>query len=307
MVAQVTDPVAENQPCRPTSHRTMGAAVARIRRERMRQIWLLGPALLMLILFFLAPTLDVVRSSILDPHWTLTHYERFFTRPVYLEVLLRTVRVSILIAVVCTVIGYPVAHFISQQPRRLQFLLMFLIFVPLWMSILIRSYAWIVMLGREGIVNSMLIASGVVDAPLKMLYTSGAVYVAMVQILLPIQIVTCYGAMTQIDGSLVRAARILGARPWQAFVRVFLPLSLDGTATGALLVFILSMGFFITPALLGGQGDMILGNLIEQQVAQLNWGFASTLGVVLLIATLGSIALVRSARRVALHLRRSRT
>src|ERR1035437_10343852 len=164
VVAQVTDSVAANQPCRRTSHRTMGAAVARIRRQRIRQIWLLGPALLMLVVFFLAPTLDVVRSSVLDPHLTFAHYERFFTRPVYLDVLLRTVRVSVLIAVVCTVIGYPVAHFISQQPRRLQFSLMFLIFVPLWMNILIRSYAWIVMLGREGIMNSVLIASGLVDA-----------------------------------------------------------------------------------------------------------------------------------------------
>jgi len=150
----------------------------------------------------------------------------------------------------------------------------------------------------------LLISLQLVDKPMKLLYTSGAVYLAMVQILLPVQIVTCYGAMTQIDGDLVKAARILGAKPRQAFLRVFLPLSLDGTITAALIVFILSMGFFITPALLGGQHNLILGNLIEQQVGRLNWGFASTLGVVLLVATLGSVLMARVARRIVLHLSR---
>ncbi len=269
--------------------------------SRLRRAWPLGPALLLLLLFFLAPTLYVVRASVFDPGLTLEHYIRFFERPIYLDVLFRTLRVSLVVAIFCTLIGYPVAHFISQRPRKLQFVLLFLIFIPLWMSVLIRSYAWIAMLGREGIVNTLLMALQLVDQPMKLLYTSGAVYLAMVQILLPVQIVTCYGAMTQIDGDLVKAARILGASPRQAFLRVFLPLSLDGTVTAALIVFILSMGFFITPALLGGQNNLILGNLIEQQVSRLNWGFASTLGVVLLVATLASVLIARVARRIIMH------
>lgn len=272
----------------------------------IRQTWLLWPALLLLILFFVLPTLDVARTSVFDPDLTLRHLERFLTRSVYVDVLLRTLWVALVVAVACSAVGYPAAYFISRQPRQRQFMLMFLIFITMWMSVLIRSYAWIVVLGREGLINTLMMALDLIDSPQKLLYTSMAVYVAMVQILLPIQIVTCYGAMTEIDHSLVKAARGLGARPWQAFMRVYLPLSLPGTITAALIVFMLAMGFFITPALLGGRRDLLLGNLIEQQVGQLQWGFAAAMALVLLVATLGSIALANGLRGLLSRALRSR-
>lgn len=261
--------------------------------NRIFKTWLLWPTLAMMLAFFLVPSLDIIRTSIFDPTFTSEHFVRFFTRSVYSTVFWKTIRISALVAIICAVVGYPVAYFISQRSRQNQFLLMFFIFVPLWMSVLIRSYTWMVVLGREGIINTALINMGLIEQPLKLLFTTGAVYVAMVQILLPIQIISCFSAMTEIDMDLIRAARVMGARPIQAFRRVFLPLSLDGTVTGALIVFMLSMGFFITPALVGGRKDMMLANLIDFHVERLNWGFASTIALVLLVGTICSILIVR--------------
>ena len=210
-----------------------------------------------------------------------------------MTVLWRTIKVSFIVSVLCAVIAYPVSYYIVQRPRKQQLYLLFLVFIPLWMSVLIRSYAWMVVLGREGVINTAFIGLGLLDAPTKMLFTTSAVYIAMVQILLPIQIVTCYSAMCEIDLDLVRAARVLGAKPWQAIRRVFLPLSLDGTITGAIIVFMLSMGFFITPALVGSRKDVMLANLIEFQVEQLNWGFASALAIVMLVATISCVIVIK--------------
>lgn len=262
---------------------------------------LLVPALLLLVAFFLLPSLDVVQASLFDPDFTTRHFLRIAERGVYLKVFWRTLEVSAVVALLAAAIGYPIAYYINLQPRRLQFLLIFLIFIPLWMSILIRSYAWMVLLGRDGIVNTALLGLGLVDKPARLLFTTGAVYVAMLQILLPVQIVTCYSAMTEIDMDLVRSARVLGARPAQAFKRVFLPLSLDGTITGAVIVFMLSMGFFITPALVGGRGDMMLANLIQYQVEQLNWGFAAALGLLLLAGTVVAVAIIRQLGRLVVR------
>ncbi len=262
---------------------------------------LLLPALALLLFFFLLPSLDVIQASLLDPDFTTEHFQRIAERSVYLRVFWRTLEVSVVVALLAAVVGYPIAYFITLQPRRLQFLLIFLIFVPLWMSVLIRSYAWMVLLGRDGIVNAALMGLGLIDKPARLLFTTGAVYVAMLQILLPVQIVTCYAAMNEIDRDLVKTARVLGATPIEAFRRVFLPLSLDGTITGLLIVFMLSMGFFITPALVGGRGDIMLANLIEYQVEQLHWGFAAALGLLLLVGTVVAVALIRRLSRLILR------
>lgn len=269
-------------------------------KDVVQRTWLLWPALLLLLAFFLIPSVDIVRSSVMDPEFTTEHFERMVDRKVYMAVFWKTLQLSLLIAVLAAFLGFPAAYFISQQSRKIQFLLIFLIFVPMWMSILIRSYAWMVMLGRDGVVNTALLGMGLIETPARMLYTSGAVWVGMLQILLPIQIVTCYSAMTEIDMTVVRAARILGASPAQAMRRVFLPLSFDGTLTGAIIVFMLSMGFFITPALLGGPGDRLLANLIEFQVERLNWGFASALGLLLLVGTLLTVVVIRQLGRLLL-------
>lgn len=264
--------------------------------------WLLLPGVSLLVVLFLYPTFDIIRLSLFDPSLTGRHFEKFFSVPVYLGVFLRTVGLSLAVAASCFVLGYPVAYFFVGLPAKVRPYLLFLVLIPFWMSILIRTYAWMVMLGRQGLINSMLVKSGLVDEPLKLLFTTEAVYVAMVQILLPIVILTCYGVMVEIDRGLVKAARVLGASPLRAFTKVFFPLSLGGAATGSIIVFILSMGFFVTPALLGGRKDMMMANLIDFQVHQtLNWGFASAVALVLLAATLAAVLLFRAVTRTAPH------
>lgn len=254
---------------------------------------ILLPALLLALVMFAVPVAFVMTESLFTPEFSLAHFERFFGRPVYLTVYRNTLFVSAVVAGLCLLIGYPMAYFIVNQPAGRRPLLLFLVLVPLWMSILVRTYAWMVVLGREGIVNEMLRYLGLVDEPLKLLFTTGSVYIAMVQILLPIMIVTCFSAMTEIDTGLVRAARVCGATPFAAFRKVFLPLSLEGALTGWSVIFILSMGFFIVPELLGGRRDVLLGNMIVNQVSQANWGFAGALAIVLLVSTILLLGLVR--------------
>ena len=255
--------------------------------------WTVLPALALAIIMFAVPVALVFREALFDPAFTLTHFERFFGRPVFQSVFRNTLMVAAIVATTCLLIGYPMALFIVTRPPRWRPLLLFLVLVPLWMSILVRTYAWMVVLGREGIVNQGLLALGMIEGPLQMLYTSGAVYLSMVQILLPIMVVTCFSAMTEIDMGLVRAARVMGAGPVRAFRHVFLPLSLEGALTGWAVIFILSLGFFIVPALVGGRRDVLIGNMIVNQVAQTNWGFAAAMAIVLLAATLLLLAGMR--------------
>ena len=260
--------------------------------------WLLAPAVLLLVGLFVYPTLEIAKLSLFDPGFTTQHFARFFGTPVYLRVFLHTGQISLVVALGCFVLGYPAAYFIVRMPPRWRPYVLFLILVPLWMSILIRNYAWMVVLGRTGLINSLLLRLGLTAEPLKMLFTTEAVYLAMIQILLPIMILTCYGVMVEIDQGLLRAARGLGATPARAFLAVFVPLSLSGVATGGIIVFMLSMGFFITPALLGGRRDMMMANLISYQVSTtLNWGFAAAIALVLLVSTVAAVLLFRAVVR----------
>jgi putative spermidine/putrescine transport system permease protein len=260
---------------------------------------LLVPAILLLGGLFAYPLVKVLTTSILDPGFTLAHYQRVFDRPVYLIVLYRTVQVSLVVTSLCFLLGYPAAYYLAHCAPRTRVYLFLLILLPMWTSLLIRSYSWIVVLGKNGVINLLLIQMGVIAEPVQMLYTTGTVYLAMVQILLPVMILTCYSVMIKIDGGLVRAARILGASPWRAFSHVYFPLSLGGVATGAIIVFILAMGFFVTPALVGGRHDLMLGNLIETQINQtVNLGFASALGLLLLATTIAIVMLFRALIRM---------
>jgi putative spermidine/putrescine transport system permease protein len=259
------------------------------------------PGIALIAAMIVIPVTIVFQQGLFDPNFSTEHFMRFATRGAYLKVFWNTLQVSAIVSIACLLIGYPVAYFIVRQAPEHRPFLMFLVLVPMWMSILARTYAWMVVLGQEGIINNVLLSSGLIDQPIKLLFTSGAVYVGMVQIMLPILIVTCFSSMTEIDQSLLRAARTLGATPSKAFREVFLPLSLEGAITGGLIVFILSMGFFIIPALIGGRTDAMLANLIAGQVSQTNWGFAAALSIVLLIATLAVIALVRMATTRLIH------
>jgi len=248
---------------------------------------LILPALLLTILIIILPIFELLKSSFFDPDFTLRHLEKFFSRTLYIEVLFNTVKISLFSTLFCFILGYPAAYFIAHSNKRFRGYFLFLILLPFWVSILIRSYSWMTVLGIEGVINTTLIYLGLIDQPIRMLYTTETVYLAMVQIMLPIMILTCYGSMLRVEDAYVKAARVLGAGPIQAFYKVYFPLSFPGAASGSIIIFILSMGFFITPALVGGKKDIMIGNLINFQINQLlNWGFASFIGLVLLIVTL---------------------
>jgi len=260
-------------------------------RETRRNLLLLLPALLLLALLFAYPLLGIVNRSVYKAGYTLDFYRQIFRVPVYLQVLGATFKVSALVTIVCLALGYPLAYMLATRRPRTAQLLMIIVVLPFFTSIIVRTYAWMVLLGRNGIVNQYLIALGLTDKPLALLYNQAGVVIGMSYVLLPYMVLTVYSVMRGIDPGLVRAAHSLGASRFQAFRRVFLPLSLPGIAGGTLLVFILSLGFFITPALMGGPGDMMIAMLIEREVEiTLNWSFASALAVVLLALTLVGFA-----------------
>jgi ABC-type spermidine/putrescine transport system permease subunit I len=270
------------------------------RREQLRYILLLAPAVVFLIAFYGYPVAAMLFRSVSDPVLGFDNFAPLVQARSSLDVLgasipmnayIRVFGITLQVAVVVTIftllLGYPVAYALSSiSPSRAN-LLMILVLIPFWTSILVRSYAWMVLLGQEGIINEALQASGLRSEPLQLLNTRLAVYFGMIHILLPFMILPLYAVMRGIDRNLLRAAGNLGAPPSAVFRRIFLPLSLPGVAAGCLLVFILSLGFYITPALLGGQRDVMISMLIQQQVAQIKWGFAATLALVLLVLALG--------------------
>lgn len=266
-------------------------------KNRPTTLLLLLPAALLVGLLFVLPILGVLSLSVYgDSGFTLGPIRELVGSRVSLVVLERTFWQALTVSAICVVLGYPAAFFMSGLSTKLRAYLVYLILLPFWISILVRTYTWIIILGREGIINRTLAAFGF--SPVQILYTDLAVRIAMVQILLPIVVLTCLASMLDIDKGLVKTARSLGATPTQAFVKVFLPLSLSGAATGGIICFILCLGFYVTPALLGGRRSILISNLIDIQVHQsLNWGFAAALATALLVITLTCLGLFRLLTR----------
>jgi putative spermidine/putrescine transport system permease protein len=256
-------------------------------RESRRHLWLLLPALLVLGAFFVYPLFGILLRSIYKNGYTLESYRQVVRTSVYLTVIGLTFRTAALVTFFALLLGYPLAYVLATVRPRLARVLAVIVVLPFLTSIIVRTYAWMVLLGSNGVVNQYLTALGLTAAPLKLLYNPAGVIVGMTYVLLPFMVLTLASVMRGIDPALVRAAHSLGASRWQAFRRVFLPLSAPGIAGGTLLVFILSLGFFITPALMGGPSDVMIAMLIEREVEfTLNWSFASTLAVILLALTL---------------------
>ena len=210
---------------------------------------------------------------------------------IYRAVFLRTFLISLSVTVLCLVIGFPVAYLLATQPPRIANLLMILVLLPFWTSLLVRTTAWVVLLQTNGVVNEILTGLGLVGAPLQLVYNRVGVLVAMTHVLLPYMILPLYSVMRSIPPAHLRAAYSLGARPVGAFLRVYLPQTLPGIGAGALLVFILALGYYITPALVGGPADQMMSWFIAfYTTSTVNWGMASALGLLLLAATLALYA-----------------
>ena len=265
--------------------------VAAERREMRRHLLLLLPALFTLAVFFVYPLFGILMRSVYKNGYTLESYRRVFQTSVYLAVIGLTFRTAAVVTLSTLLLGYPLAYVLATVRPRLARVVVVIVVLPFLTSIIVRTYAWMVLLGRNGVVNHYLLALGLTDGPLRLLYNQAGVVVGMTYVLLPFMVLTLASVMRGIDPAFVRAAHSLGASRWQAFRRVFLPLSLPGIAGGTLLVFILSLGFFITPALIGGPSDVMIAMLIEREVEfTLNWSFASTLAVILLVLTLVGFA-----------------
>jgi putative spermidine/putrescine transport system permease protein len=210
---------------------------------------------------------------------------------VFRSVLGRTLWIAGIVTLACLALGYPVALFIARQPPQRAALFLFLVLLPFWTSLLVRTVAWVVLLQREGILNNLLMSLGIVHEPLRMIFNRFAVYVAMVHVLLPFMVLPLYAVMKGISPSYERAAASLGAAPFTAFRRVYVPQTLPGIAAGCLMVFIQALGYYITPALVGGADDQMISYFIAFYASRtVNWGMAAALSIMLLAATLALYA-----------------
>ena len=273
----------------------------RVRRRAVGSAIVLSvPAVLLLLALFAVPLLRLLALSV--EGGSLVAYQRALTNELYLRVIFETFKIAAVVTLLTLALGYPVAYVMATSGRAWQLVGIAFVLLPFWTSILVRTYAWMVMLGRNGVVNRTLIGWGVIDSPLPLLNNLAGVLIGMVHVLLPYMILPVFNAVKKVDPNLVLAAEGLGAPRWRAFLRVTLPLTMNGVAAGVTLVFTLSLGFFITPALLGGGRVVMIANLIEEQVRELlNWTFAGALSAILLALTLAAfwgisrIARARSA------------
>ena len=205
---------------------------------------------------------------------------------IYVPLLLRTLMVSLAVTLLCLLLGYPIAHLIANAPPRRARWLILLVLVPFWTSLLVRTTAWIVLLQTHGVLNSLLVGLGIVadDGRIAMIYNMTGTLVAMTHVLLPFMVLPLYSVMRTIPPHFLRAASSLGANRRQSFFRVYWPLTLPGTAAGSLLVFILAIGYYITPALVGGSSGQLFSNMIAFHMqTSLNWGLAAALGGILFV------------------------
>ena len=256
-------------------------------RPGFRQFLLLVPALIALLLLFVYPISNIFLRSFFSPDFTLEHYAYFFKTPLYGKVLWITFQISIMSTLSALMVGYPIAYVLRRARPGIRNFFFMAITLSFMISLLVRNYSWIIVLQRNGVLNMVFSYLGLIDQPLKLLHNKFAVMVGMTHIFVPYIVFPIYSVMTGMDLNLEKAAQNLGAGRWQTFWRISFPLSLPGIGAGALLVFIMALGYFITPALLGGRKEQMLSNLIQIQVVDLlNWPFASAMSVILLIATL---------------------
>jgi spermidine/putrescine transport system permease protein len=255
--------------------------------------WFLAPAAAMLIVLFLGPMVIILAYSFLTrgvyggvtSQWTIESYTRLFD-PLYLMILVRTLALSATATMLCLLLGFPLALFISRSNRRKNLYLQ-LVMIPFWTSFLVRTYAWMFLLRDTGLINSALLATGVIKEPLPLLYNNGAVLIGLVYNYLPFVVLPLYATLERLDKSLLEAASDLGARPWEAITRIVLPLCAPGFRAGAVLVFIPCLGAYLTPDLLGGGKSVMAGNVIQNQFTTArDWPFGSAVSLILMVVVM---------------------
>ena len=269
------------------------------RRDRRRYLMILAGPIMVLLVLFVYPVLGLLAYS--DKQGSaISNIGAVLSEPLYLTVFWITIRTAIYTTLTCVALGYPLAYVAINLRPKLQSIVIALVVLPFFVSLIVRTYAWMVLLGRKGLVNSALEALSFGEESTQLLYTQAGALIGMTYALLPFVVLTSYSVMRSIDQRYVQAAYSLGASPRQVFMRVFLPLSMPGVLGGTILVFIMSLGFFITPRLMGGPSDLMVAMLIEHEVEMtLNWPLAAALSLFLLVIT--TVGFVAYARLVKLE------
>ena len=275
--------------------------------DSRRLALLLTPSTLFLGIFFLGPLGVMFFYSFLEPglyggvEWNFYHwnYGRILGwadgewedfDPVYAEIFLRSVRLALTNVAITLLICYPAAFWVSRLPPRWRTFVVFIVTLPFFLSLVVRLFCWVLILRPSGFLNAALLGLGVIAEPVDIIYTETAVLIGMAYVLLPFMFLPVYASIEKLDRALIEASSDLGAKPYQTFLRVVLPMTLPGVAAGAVLVFIPSLGNFIVPDLLGGAKVMMIGNLVEQQfLSARNWPFGSALSVMIMLVMLVSI------------------
>jgi ABC-type spermidine/putrescine transport system permease subunit I len=258
------------------------------RQERLKLFGLASPAILLVLVILVIPVGWLFYLSFVgaDGNFSLENYGRMYSQKSYGRIFFATFKISLMTTGLCVVIGYPLAYFMSQLPSRMANLCMISVLLPFWTSLLVRTYAWLILLQKRGLVNDWAISLGLWDEPIKIVHNLTGTLIGMTHIMLPFLVLPVYGAMRAIDRDYLKAASNLGASPQRAFWTVFFPLSTPGLIAGALMVFVLCLGFFVTPAVLGGGKVIMVSMKIVSNIELfVNWGAASALGVVLLLLT----------------------
>jgi putative spermidine/putrescine transport system permease protein len=275
-----------------TGERSRAVRSSAFAKARLGNLWLLLPAVLVVLVFFVVPVaLIVPQSAYRDGHLSAAAYLSVLTDSYYAYVLWRSMWLSFLSTVVCIVLAYPIAYYATRLAgRKYKRYIYMIVLAPLFTTAVVRVLAWTIILGNQGIVNTVSLALGLIDAPIRMLYTETAIMTGLVYTMVPFAVLTIGSVLENLDGRLEESARDLGATPFQAFLRVTLPLSVPGVSAGAILVFALCLSAYVTPALLGGGRIKVMASLIfEQFMRTSNWPLGSAIACLLLIVTGGVI------------------
>ncbi len=252
------------------------------------------PILVWLTLFLTVPLCFVVAVSFIQRsaygqliyRFTIQNYLRLI-EPLYIQIFIDTLLMAILTTIITFILGYPLAYTITKMNKHLQNIWLVLVMIPFWINSLIRSYAWVIILRSQGLINTLLLSWGIIDQPLALLYNSSSVLLGMVYTQLPFMVLPIYVSLEQLDRRLLEASSDLGATPWKTFWHITLPLTLPGIAAGSILVFISALGMFVVPDIVGGAKSALIGNLIQNQfLSARNWPFGSALSIVLSVFSL---------------------
>lgn len=252
-----------------------------------------------LLVFMILPILDMFTKSVVDDNgFTWSYFKEFFSKSLYAKILLNTIRLSLIIGLVTIVLGYPVAYLMNRVGPVLRCIIMGCVQIPFWTSLLVRTYSWIAILQNQGVVNVVLQKLGIIKRPIQLLYNDAGVIIVMTYIMLPYMIFSISSVMGQIDKNVIIASRSLGAGKTMTFFRIFLPLSLPGIMSGFFIVFLNTMGYYIVPALVGGQKSQMFSQTIQNELSGvLNWNFASAISIILVMVTMMIVLVSKAATK----------